>query len=313
MSTLMKALKTAVLDDSESIMVTDDDVFLIQNRLLVMLDDVLDVCRKYDIPYQMGGGSALGTVRHHGFIPWDDDIDINMTRADAERFLPLFRAEYGDKYLVIAPGDHDNTYLMIHIISKDVRARGIMQPASDQWGICLDIFLIENTPDNPVLRKMHGVCCMGYRYVLSCLRFLRNREELEALGRKQKQGDLAKIIRRRLNVSKLLAIIPIDSWNKAADKCMKMCRNVNSKLVSIPAGQKQYFGEMYERSLFSKSTEMEFEGRSVMITADYDKYLTKLYGDYMQIPPKEKREVHVLRELDRSALEKYRDIRRPSL
>ena len=50
-----------------------------------------------------------------------------------------------------------------------------------------------------------------------------------------------------------------------------------------------------------------------MITADYDKYLTKLYGDYMQIPPKEKREVHVLRELDRSALEKYRDIRRPSL
>ena len=89
----------------------------------------------------------------------------------APMFL-LFKEACGEKYLVIAPGDHDNTYLMIHIISKDVRARGIMQPASDQWGICLDIFLIENTPDNAVLRKMHGAACMGYRYVLSCLRLI---------------------------------------------------------------------------------------------------------------------------------------------
>ncbi len=74
-------------------LVTVDDEMLkkIQNVLLGILDDIIAVCEKYEIPYTLGGGSVLGAVRHQGFIPWDDDIDVNFSRRDYERFIPAFR------------------------------------------------------------------------------------------------------------------------------------------------------------------------------------------------------------------------------
>ena len=78
-------------------LVTVDDEMLkkIQNVLLGILDDIITVCEKYKIPYTLGGGSVLGAVRHQGFIPWDDDIDVNFSRRDYERFIPAFRKEFG--------------------------------------------------------------------------------------------------------------------------------------------------------------------------------------------------------------------------
>ncbi len=304
----MHALKTAVLNDKESVILTDEEVHLIQNRLLCVLDDFLDICNTYDIPYMMGGGTALGTVRHHGFIPWDDDIDVNMCRKDAQRFLPLFKEKYGEKYWIYTPGEAENTYSMIHILTKDVRCRGIMQPKTDHWGICFDIFLIENTYDNSLLRKIHGYTCMAYRYALSCMRFARNKAELNELA--GNGSELSGYIRKRTGVSKVLSVLPLSVWSKRADRCMGRCRDEHSRLVSIPAGQKQYFGEMYEREKYCKLTEMEFEGRTVKISADYDAYLKKLYGNYMEVPPAEKREKHVVRELDKEALKKYEGVKR---
>ena len=223
----MHALKTAVLNDKEGIILTDEDVHLVQDRLLCVLDDVLDICNTYDIPYMMGGGTALGTVRHHGFIPWDDDIDINMLREDAEKFIPLFRDKHGDKYWIHVPGEPENTYSMIHILTKDVRSRGIMQPAADHWGLCLDIFLIENVYDRKLQRRFHGYTCMAYRYILSCLRFARNKTELEKLA--GEGGELAPYIRKRTRISKVLSIIPLNIWSRWADRCMARCKDNHSR------------------------------------------------------------------------------------
>ena len=85
MANLANVLKAANMNRGNAVVISDEDLLLIQKRLLAVLDDIIDVCEEQKICYQMSGGSALGTIRHQGFIPWDDDIDINMQRKEIGR------------------------------------------------------------------------------------------------------------------------------------------------------------------------------------------------------------------------------------
>ena len=90
----------------------------LQHVLLEMLDDIILVCSREGIDYMLGGGSALGAARHQGMIPWDDDIDLNMTRADVQRFIPAFEAAFSDKYWIHTPEKSDNYALLMPQIRK---------------------------------------------------------------------------------------------------------------------------------------------------------------------------------------------------
>ena len=87
-----------------------------------------------------------------------------------------------------------------------------------------------------------------------------------------------------------------------ANRWAAICKNTNTKYVTIPAGTKQFFGEMYPRDPFQISEEKVFEGRNLKLTSDYNGYLSKLYGNYMSVPKESEREKHVMLELDREAL-----------
>lgn len=271
---------------------------------LKMLEKLDEVCKKYNLTYYAYYGTLLGAVRHQGFIPWDDDIDINMQRKDIPAFLDRFRAKYGEKYWIHVPGESSEySYLMIHVMTKDVKARALVEPKRDDNGLCADIFIIENAFDNCLLRRLHGTACMGFRYILSCLRFLQSRDELVPLG--EQNEELKRYVTRRLKVARIVSVIPLNLWCRLASWCMALCKNEHSRYVTIPGGQHQYFREMYVRKDFCELTDRVFEGRTVKISKDYDTYLKILYGDYMKIPPMEKRERHVMMELDRDALKKY--------
>ena len=89
---------------SKVVVLCDDDVKLIQKYLLIMFDDIVGVLDELGIEWQLSGGSALGAIRHKGFIPWDDDIDINIKRLDVCKFASRFEEKYGDLYWVKVPG-----------------------------------------------------------------------------------------------------------------------------------------------------------------------------------------------------------------
>ena len=125
------------------------------------------ICKENGLKYFAVGGTAIGAVRHGGIIPWDDDIDINITRKDWNRLLPLLKSRFGDKYDILTPGC-DNGYALlfpqIRLAGTLLRTRDDLQ--NDHCGVPVDIFLIENTYSNPVRRFIHMLGCQYYGFLL---------------------------------------------------------------------------------------------------------------------------------------------------
>ncbi len=266
-----------------------------QEELRQIVDDVAYVCEKNHIPYTLGGGSALGALRHHGIIPWDDDMDLNMLRCDLEKFLPLFRKRFGSKYWIHTP-EHTKNYglLFVQIRKKGTIARGREDYNLKECGIGIDIFPVENTYDNRFMRGLHGFLCMGSKFALSCKKLWTYRKETLELVQNNK--DAARQLKLKIILGFFFSFFSIDTWTHISISFCKMCGQ-KGEFVVIPSGRKQFTGEIYKRKIYTETILVSFDGRSYRLLKDADKYMKHLYGNYMEIPPEEKREHHILYEL----------------
>ena len=279
------------------VMIDDKTLHQLQAILLTILDDITGFCEEEGIEYVLSGGSALGAVRHQGFIPWDDDIDIDMPRPDYDRFIALFPQRFGHKYTIQAP---ELTPDVGTVISR-VRLRDTVMRMHDDCnledcGIFIDIFPIENVFDNPVARQVHGVACMAAGLLYSCRRFLRDRSFYLAFA-----GDntrFRRVVQAKALLGTLAAPLSVSRWSKLVVGIYSLCKNNESKLVAVPAGRGHYYGEMLPREVFAQSREASFEGRTVHIPKGAEQYLEYYFGDWQRIPEPEEREHHAYLELD---------------
>ena len=275
--------------------ITDAESSAIKEVILESALDVIGLCEELGIPYMLGGGSALGAVRHHGFIPWDDDLDLNVPRTYIDRLLDALKERYGEKYEIEVPLKTEgywSSFIQVH--RKGTVFREYLSQNPQNCGIKIDIFVIENTFDSRIRRWWHGLRVDGGLFLLSCYRMFAWRKEYLALA-----GDDASA-RRTMRVKQVLgapiALAPRFFYRRV-QRCMQSCKNDQSRYVVIPSGRKHFFGELYERENFMPVKELAFEGHMLAVTADYDTYLSRLYGDYMTLPPEGQREQHVLYEL----------------
>lgn len=274
---------------------TQEETDHIKKIVLETTLDVVEICEQMQIPYMLGGGSALGAVRHQGFIPWDDDIDLNIPRKYINSLLDEIEQRYPDKYYVEAPlrtPGYLSSFIQIH--RKGTVFQEYQIQKKENCGIKIDIFVIENTYDNAIRRKWHGICVQGGLFFLSCYRMFAWRKEFKELASGDSKASRIMLLKRSIGAA--FAIAPQFLY-RCVQKSMMRCKEENSKYITIPSGRRHFFGEMYERKPFMEVQKMPFEDYSLCVTKDYDVYLSRLYGDYMSIPPEEKREHHVIYDL----------------
>jgi len=256
----------------------EEDISLRKLQILELkiLLEFKRICEKHHLKYFLIGGTLLGTVRHHGFIPWDDDIDVGMMRSEYEKFLTICSDELSQEYF-LQTFESDRTYA--NSFAK-LRLNGTEYPelknkdTSYHKGIFIDIFPFDHMPNNNLSRTIH-------------------RSKLVALTQmcEIKYGYITKpsTLNRKILYLGLRCISKLFSKNQL----LKMRENLFQKYNKIPTGFYVTSSlRYYPSEIFDHFSELEFEDVKLPVPASYTTYLECAYGDYMTPPPENKRTRH---------------------
>lgn len=270
----------------------DEQLTDLHRVLNMIISDVDEICRKYGLTYILIGGTAIGALRHDGFIPWDDDIDIAMPRKDYNKFYKIINTKYKKKYR-LTDAIHANNYGKV--IPK-LRLRGTVYKTfldidPTDVEINADVFVIENTANNYIFRKIQGVISMAFGFALACRRLYENRSFFSNVS----SGFSFKL---KSAIGWMLSFASLLKWAQWTEKWYAICKNNNSKLISVPSDGPHFFRGLREREKLCTVVEKNFEGRNVYLPSGYDEYLKSIYKEYMSIPPVEKRVRSFYSEID---------------
>ena len=260
----------------------------LQKEILTILDDFIRICEDYHLEYFGIAGTGIGAIRHKGFIPWDDDIDIAMPRKDFEKLLKIVERKMGDRYLILNAKNYPEYPLMTtRLVKRDtVFIEEVMKDVDCPFGIFLDLYVLDNVADHPVLYQLQS----WVAWFFSKLMILRSIPKPTL----QQRGVKAKLIwlvcRMGHGGMKLLRISP----EFLRDCCEAECRRYNKKKTNRMAflPDTSPYWNVVDKRKYHPLKKLEFEGRSMNFPANIEEMLTSMYGDFMQLPPEEKRKTH---------------------
>ena len=254
----------------------DADTRAIQLKELEILKQVAAICQRHGLRYFGDGGTCLGAVRHRGFIPWDDDIDVGMPRKDFDRFRQIAPKELPE-YLALQ--DFTDTPHMNHLFMKVHDTRTTFIPAGlrnypdAQTGIYVDIFAYDGYPGKGLRRRWWRL----RTGVLLRLNWLLRVYDRKETAYDRFRGGIAKVLRK---------VLP---YNWASVHMERFLRKYDADRE--PEITLAYMGFRYcfPRKCFDEAKLLPFEDIQLPVPADYDTYLKIHYGDYMTLPPESER------------------------
>lgn len=255
---------------------SEEQLKLVQSYTLKMLVEVNRLCRKHELRYSLAYGTLLGAIRHKGFIPWDDDVDIWMPRRDLVKFREICKQELNSKFFYQSNETDKEYYLLFDKIRYNgtIFKETYYEDYNIHHGVYIDIFPIDNIPDGILADKWR---IFSYEF---CRIGIQTRY-LKADMRKGKKRILAKIL------GKIYSPIPIAFLYKkgeviAAKYSDVCCRKVSN--IFFPDKSHRF-----DANYFKNFIEVNFCGHKMMICAEFEKILFIEYGDYMKLPPENER------------------------
>lgn len=267
----------------------------LQESLLGIYSDIFSVCEKYKIKPFLQGGTLLGKLRHNGFIPWDDDLDLGMRRDDYEKFKRIFQKELGSNYILKGPGCPEGaTNRFIQVFRKNTYYKSVGMPDSIPHHIYIDIFPIDYAPDQKGKRFIKGLWCNCLMAIAGGVEFRETlTKEMKQIMEDNFSGRVNMWI--RLLIGKIFSFRPLNWWYGKIDRTL--LEKKKTGYCTSGTGRKHYLGEVVKADVFFPLKRSEFEGYLAWIPNQPENYLRNLYGDYMRIPDEKNREEHFIEEL----------------
>lgn len=243
-----------------------------------ILNIFVEFCKENEMDYFLCGGTLIGAVRHQGYIPWDDDIDVALLRADYDKFIKKFNG-YNDLFKVHTS---DNTSDYPYPFAKISFVKTIIKEFIDEdskIGVNIDIFPVDILPDKKVDQLK----------LLNSIRRYRNKLSLKLIRINKNRSFFKNTI---LLIGKLIYKFEKSSYlSSSINKIAKGYINTNTNSMGVIVWG---YGEceVVSNNIFSEVIPMQFEGEYYNVPIGYHEWLTSIYGEYMKLPPKEKQISH---------------------
>lgn len=271
-----------------------DDATLKKLQLLELgiLKDFIDVCEAYDLVYFAFAGTAIGCIRHKGFIPWDDDLDVGMPRNDYEKLLRIFNERYSDKYAIGNP-EYMCNYPMVgtRIMIKGTKfVEEVFKNVDCELGIALDVVPFDNLPDDDKEFRKYAKKVWFWAHLL-ILRHMGEPVFPARYSGDDKKGKAVRGICKAVHLILVrLRVRPIwiyKKYKKAA------CRYNDAETERIGwCHATNPYNDWISKSKAFPAIEADFEDMKLKLSGDIDEYLRRIYGDYMEVPPPEYQRNH---------------------
>lgn len=266
---------------------SQEELKKIQAIELECLNSIVEICSKIDVEYFLIGGSTLGAVRHRGYIPWDDDIDIGMTRKHYRTFLKEAPALLPKKYHLQTPYDDKCCpYFYTKVrINNTTFMEYCNRHVNIHHGIYIDIFPFDNVPDDDILNKQQ------FKKVQSLLRKFALRQIPDISEAPMSLNTYIKYVARRCVHHIARLIYPYESLIQKLEEEFTRYNNTETQAMAclnFPTWKTEYIkkSDLYPLKLY------EFEDTKFYIPNNEEAYLSTHYGDYKQLPPVDKRFGH---------------------
>ena len=263
-----------------------NNVRKVQMTQMEILRIFMGICERHRLRWYMIGGSLIGVLRHKGFIPWDDDIDIGMPRKDYDKFVSL-QAEYPDGYGLTC---HGNTpewqFNFSQFIDKEAEIEVLMNELPRKCHVWLDIFPIDGLPANGLRRWFHVKHILMYRYLVQ-IPNIRTQVDTHKVGRPWHE----KLVIRLLHVIPVSKLVSVDKCLSAMQRVLRKHDFDKSRYAGNMLG-KYREREVVMQKWWGEPRKMPFENITVNVPSNADAINRHIYGDYMRWPVEKDRVSH---------------------